>query len=265
MTKNKKPKSFFDLKKKSKSNIRKDSDVNAATFDYVSPLKWSLDFQLSDEHFERLKGNIKEAENDNKNAKPRLAGGISKSIFIDPESIDWFVREIFVPIINSNDLVKRSHDDTIAHALKSLSPPPGVSVTPYMETCWVNYQKKHEFNPRHNHSGMFSFVIWIKIPYDYEDEKKLPLAESSGAAKKLIGNFSFLWSDGLDIQTKVIPMSPKMEAHGVIFPSTFHHEVYPFYTSDEERISVSGNIVYLPEASHDTDTFDEDDCGLEGQ
>jgi len=30
----------------------------------------------------------------------------------------------------------------------------------------------------------------------------------------------------------------------IIFPSIIQHGVYPFYTSDEYRISVSGNIDY---------------------
>lgn len=265
MSKNKKPKSFFDLKSSNKNKNNRDSSEIDVSFDYISPLKWILGFQLTDDQFEKLKDNIKEAENTNSNAKPKLAGAISKSIHITPESSDWFVREVFVPLMNSNDMVRKCHDQTINHALRPISPPMDSSITPYIETCWVNYQKKHEFNPRHTHGGMISFVIWVKIPYDHEDEQKLPFTESSGAAKELIGNFSFLWSDGIDIQSKVIKMSSKMEAHGVIFPSSLHHEVYPFYTSDEERISVSGNIIYFPETSEDADDFDEDNSGLEGQ
>ena len=36
---------------------------------------------------------------------------------------------------------------------------------------WVNFQKKHEFNPMHTHDGIYSFVIWHKVPYSMEDEK----------------------------------------------------------------------------------------------
>ena len=42
-----------------------------------------------------------------------------------------------------------------------------------LESFWANYQYKHEFNPVHDHGGAFSFVIWMKIPYDCEDQKKL--------------------------------------------------------------------------------------------
>ena len=40
---------------------------------------------------------------------------------------------------------------------------------------WVNFQKKHEFNPMHVHDGLYSFVIWHKVPYDIKNEKaRLP-------------------------------------------------------------------------------------------
>ena len=32
-----------------------------------------------------------------------------------------------------------------------------------LDTAWVNFQKKHEFSPAHNHNGLFSFVIWIVL------------------------------------------------------------------------------------------------------
>ena len=28
----------------------------------------------------------------------------------------------------------------------------------------------------------------------------------------------------------------------LLFPSSLHHMVYPFYNSDEERVTISGNI-----------------------
>ena len=40
----------------------------------------------------------------------------------------------------------------------------------YLDSMWYNKQKKYEFNPLHFHSGALSFVIWIKIPYELEDE-----------------------------------------------------------------------------------------------
>ena len=39
-----------------------------------------------------------------------------------------------------------------------------------ISTTWINFQKKYEFNPVHTHSGDLSFVLWVQIPYDLENE-----------------------------------------------------------------------------------------------
>ena len=39
-----------------------------------------------------------------------------------------------------------------------------------------------------------------------------------------------------------LPVDKTWEGMMLMFPSKLHHSVYPFYTSDEKRISVSGNI-----------------------
>ena len=42
-----------------------------------------------------------------------------------------------------------------------------------LNNFWVNYQKQYEFNPLHDHSGIYSFVIFVKIPPADLDEIKL--------------------------------------------------------------------------------------------
>jgi hypothetical protein len=41
------------------------------------------------------------------------------------------------------------------------------------QESWVNLQVKHEYNPLHDHSGVLSWVIWVNIPYDLEEELKM--------------------------------------------------------------------------------------------
>ena len=48
----------------------------------------------------------------------------------------------------------------------------GMSYDLRLRQCWVNYMKKYEFNPLHNHSGLYSFVVFVKIPFDLRDEFK---------------------------------------------------------------------------------------------
>ena len=115
------------------------------------------------------------------------------------------------------------------------------SVPIVLDDCWVNFQKKYEFNPAHNHSGIYSFVIWINVPYDMEEERKLsPGAE---ARSNLAGSFVFLYNDATGrIKPFDILIDKNMENNIVFFPSNFYHMVYPFFSSDKYRVSVSGNF-----------------------
>ena len=117
----------------------------------------------------------------------------------------------------------------------------------YLDTVWANKQKKYEFNPVHHHSGALSFVIWIKIPYDLDDEVKY-FPPVSGTPDNDSGNsytskFVFYYTDALgQITPAKVPVDKSFEGTIIMFPSKLHHAVYPFYTSDDYRISVSGNI-----------------------
>lgn len=109
---------------------------------------------------------------------------------------------------------------------------------------WVNFQKKYEFNPIHNHTGLFSFVIWLEVPYDYKevettvDPRKKNALRSEGAF-----NFHFTSAMG-EILTQSITIDKDMIYKGIIFPSKFYHSIYPFYSIDGTRISVSGNFYF---------------------
>lgn len=110
-----------------------------------------------------------------------------------------------------------------------------------MDTTWVNFQKKNEYNPMHHHTGCFSFVYWVNIPFDVEEELKHPSVRQVDEA--VPGAFTFMYSDLLGNQ-RVRPIITTREDEGtlMIFPSRMKHGVYPFYTSDEYRISISGNL-----------------------
>jgi hypothetical protein len=118
-----------------------------------------------------------------------------------------------------------------------------------LNNMWVNFQRKGEFFPIHNHAGIYSFVIWIKIPYNLSDERtheKSRYPATAGPSHNLAGNFQFVYINSTGrIQCKEIPLDKTWENKMVLFPSSMHHVVYPFYTSDEDRISVSGNFKLL--------------------
>ena len=106
---------------------------------------------------------------------------------------------------------------------------------------WVNFQKKHEFNPMHVHDGLYSFVIWHKVPYDIKDEKaRLPNIRDEDFRA---GMFAFFYSEpGGKIYQEAIPVDKNWQGKIALFPASLDHCVYPFYTSDDYRISISGNI-----------------------
>ena len=103
---------------------------------------------------------------------------------------------------------------------------------------WVNMQQKTEFNPNHDHAGIMSFVIWLKIPYSTQGENKVSPGKDSN--KNCAGNFELLYTSTLgNISYLTIPAE---EGKILMFPNKMVHCVYPFYSTDEERISISGNI-----------------------
>jgi hypothetical protein len=110
-----------------------------------------------------------------------------------------------------------------------------------LSNLWVNFQKKGEFNPLHGHSGIMSFVIWSKVPYTIDDERKTSPGKDS--IEDLSGCFQFTYSDILgNLHTHTIPVDNSYEGKILMFPNKLLHTVYPFYSSDDYRISISGNI-----------------------
>ena len=110
-----------------------------------------------------------------------------------------------------------------------------------LSTLWVNFQKKYEFNPIHKHKGLYSFVIWIDIPFSYDEESLVGPGFKSPGNKS--GSFEFIYTNSLGmIAGHQIPADHSFNGKMILFPSRLNHTVYPFYSSDDYRISVSGNL-----------------------
>jgi hypothetical protein len=110
-----------------------------------------------------------------------------------------------------------------------------------LNSVWINFQKKYEFNPIHNHSGKFSFVIWLDIPYSIEDEFNFESTKNSNSPCS--GCFSFVYTDILgNIRGHTLKIDKEYNGKMIMFPSSLSHTVYPFYTSNNYRISIAGNL-----------------------
>lgn len=110
-----------------------------------------------------------------------------------------------------------------------------------LQSYWVNFQKKHEFNPMHTHDGLYSFAIWLKVPYTMQQELEQPMSRAANMPRP--GMFCFIYTNIFgEIREAEFPVDNSYEGVIFLFPSCLPHTVYPFSTSDEYRISISGNI-----------------------
>ncbi len=106
---------------------------------------------------------------------------------------------------------------------------------------WVNFQKKYEFNPVHDHTGLFSFIIFVQIPYDLQKELKEGPGSLSNSNSTSCLEFQVSNLLGRKICETVF-VDKSYEGGIYFFNAETLHCVYPFFTSDDYRITVSGNI-----------------------
>jgi len=202
-------------------------------------IKWSqfflpntalYDVKLPDSVVNRLWGYIHKSRN---RCNDILAGNISESYDLIDED-NYLFNKVLKPIslkyVSENSIVNNFRRNNTYSEL-------------YLKKLWVNYQYKNEFNPLHTHGGVLSFVIWIKIPTNAEEQHNLPIAKNSNCPSA--SDFQFVYTDILgNIQRYPIQLSTQDNGLMMIFPANLNHQVYPFYDCDENRVSISGNICW---------------------
>ena len=83
----------------------------------------------------------------------------------------------------------------------------------------------------------------MKIPTDWREQHALPWSVNSN--NPCASDFQFIvGNDGPLVGTFEIPLSPEDEGRMVFFPAWLTHQVFPFYGTEEERITMSGNIIF---------------------
>ena len=112
------------------------------------------------------------------------------------------------------------------------------------EGPWVNFSRKGEFNPMHNHTGIISSVVFIDIPDELEEER-----ENSSFSAKAAGTLDMIHG------SQHIVVKPQTGTL-YFFPAYLWHLVYPYH-SDVERISMSFNIydLYMDDKMIQSDEF----------
>ena len=187
-------------------------------------LGW-LEYRLTAEEYNYI---WKCIENKKESHGHKLAGNIDSSYVL--EDIDnWLFNKLLSPL-------EAEYDRSFSSLGKRV---PINKYSPYyLERWWVNYQRQNEFNPLHDHTGIYSFVIWMKIPTSYEEQNLNNISNT-----KRISSFDFYFTDTLGHPMNYsYELSPEMEGIMLFFPSTLQHQVFPFYNCDDVRISVSGNL-----------------------
>ena len=185
-------------------------------------------FKLPNPVFTGLKKACAQAREKKIKANPYLVGHIKEEYNFDKVS-DEFIKYIGTCTRHKN-IIKILSD---INCLSKNCPV-------YLHELWVNYMKKHEFNPPHNHLGALSFVIFVKIPYNLKEEEKYftPQKPHNFTSKFVFHNIN---PDG-SLRIERLDVDKSFEGVMLMFPSAQVHEVFPFYTSEGYRITVSGNI-----------------------
>jgi hypothetical protein len=111
----------------------------------------------------------------------------------------------------------------------------------FVDRVWLNCQRKNEFNPIHKHYGVYSFVIWLQVPFVRQDEINFS-KHSIEPAKNTCGLFQFVMGSSTELYVHPLPVDKEWEQTMIVFPANLYHTVYPFYSSNDYRISISGNI-----------------------
>ena len=143
-----------------------------------------MDYEvLEPEHVDFLWKQIKNHKNHDH--KGRLIGNVSEHALEDKDN--YFQNEVS-PLATAYFRIKHPmrhyHEKLTEYSLD-------------LSTFWFNNQLKGEFNPYHDHGGVYSFVR-LKIPYDHEEEKKLPQFKGTKEEDIKAGCFEFEYYDILE-------------------------------------------------------------------
>ena len=198
-----------------------------------SSFRWGpcvVKFKIEEEF--RLR-RLEEAEQSHKDHATKLAGVLSKQVaFRNPDlffkDFDYYFEVWNYSLAQWNGEMVR-YEDGKKIVMKE---------TPdkyLMEALWCNWQTAGDFNPPHDHGGDLTWVIYLKIPKELDEENKKYKGRSAGP-----GGITFVYGENADRKCITHHSVYPEEGDMIMFPAWLKHWVYPF-KSDCTRISVSGN------------------------
>ena len=183
-------------------------------------------------------------------ARRYLAGNIENE-FTYENIEDWLVPKM-KPYINAYvELVDQwTGDNAFKHLMSNssfenimkggLDPKVEIEIAWYMTMAWINFQKKGEYNPPHNHPCDLSFVAFLQVPKEIGEEHEALKDGDNGSWRP--GTIFFNYGEQLPFSVKSLGKYPE-RGDLFLFPGWLMHHVHDF-KSDVERISVSGNVMF---------------------
>ena len=118
-----------------------------------------------------------------------------------------------------------------------------------LDSIWSNIQEAREYNPVHQHTGNFSFVIYTRNDLEDLSVEKMQDNEYDNKIvdydnqKPLAGMIELFYGEGNWMNWTSFTHVPK-RGDILIFPSWLRHTVYAHYEAGKIRISVAGNVSF---------------------
>lgn len=178
-------------------------------------------------------------DSSDKSLKASLAG-IQTDNWIIPNA-----KEILNPyinaLVNSYSETHKEYTDEYEQEIGKIIGPRYSFDNLNLDSIWVNVTEKYMYNPPHNHQGIYSYVVFLKIPFSLEEERKSRYVKNSN--QPFPGCFYFIHpSHSGHTYIQNIEVDRNAEGMMILFPARIVHGVHPYYTSDETRITIAGNV-----------------------
>jgi hypothetical protein len=100
-----------------------------------------------------------------------------------------------------------------------------------LHSAEMNMQYKNDFIHTHIRNGLFSFVLWLDVPFSKETQKN-----NSG---KLTLHSSDIFGSNA---TSHIELDESLKYNVIMYPSRFGMSITPFIGTDEPCVFVTGNF-----------------------
>lgn len=188
-------------------------------------------------------------------ARDLLAGILSEEFTFTKDQQANITNILLPQFSHYLDFLSNEHNKTDAGKLHEWCRNKKVKPIIRPDNIWVNYQKANDYNPLHNHSGNFSFVLYIDVPEVIYEETRPSRTGDPGTIMFISSLLEHSanhgdWDDREQWEHLVNSLFGNLRSvvfkptRGdlIIFPSWLNHAVEGFVTPDIERITVAGNL-----------------------